>query len=337
MRHHIAVALAFGFVTNVVNAQAPAPAAPPAGATSAAPAPAPLARIDLPDGLQFPEGIAYDADANAIYVGSALNAALARVDLKTGAGSLVVPGGPLAPPNFDRFPALNGMKVDSRKRLWIGAGAQGRMYIVDTATGKILKQFEVPNPTGSIINDVALAGDAGYFTDTRFGTMWRVQTKGAEIGELEPWLTFDGTPLQYVQGANLNGIAATPDGRFVIAGHMSRGQLFRIDTATKAVTLIDTEGADLTSADGLVLDGSNLYVVRQSAAEVVTVRLTNDLSRGTVVSRFAHPMIVHPATAVKVGNELLVVNSQFNRRTNKTFTTPFTVVRIPIASLTAGK
>jgi Cu-Zn family superoxide dismutase len=291
--------------------------------------------VDLPEVLTFPEGLAYDAARNVIYVGSAINGALVRVDLKTGASTTLLPPGTLAA-DTGAFPRLNGMKVDAQNRLWIAAGAQGRMFVLDAASGKMLKQLEVPNPAGSLINDVALAGGAAYFTDTRFGTMWRVQTKGNDIGELEPWLTFEGTALQYAQGANLNGIAATADGRFVIAGHMSRGQLFRIDTSTKAVSQIDTGGADLTSADGLVLDGTTLYVVRQAPGEIATVRLNPEFSKGTVVSRFAHPMLVFPATAAKVGNELFVVNSQFNRRNNKTQVLPFNLVKIPTSALTSS-
>jgi len=329
----VSAAIAIAFTTAALQAQTATPATP-AGQPAQLPAPAALSRIDLPAAVNFPEGIGYDAAQDQIYVGSALTGAVARVNVKTGDGSVFMPPGTLATEG-GRFPGLNGMKVDAQKRLWIAAGAQGRMFVIDTTTGKILKQFEVPNPAGSVINDITLAGGAGYFTDTRFGTMWRVQTKGSEIGELEPWLTFEGTPLQSGPGANLNGIASTPDGRTIIAVHMGRGELYKINVATKAVTLIDTAKADLTSADGLVLDGSTLYVVRQSAGEVATVQLASDLSRGTVVSRFAHPMLTYPATAAKVGNELLVVNTQFNKRTSKTETTPFTVVRIPIAALGA--
>ena len=45
---------------------------------------------------------------------------------------------------------------------------------------------------------------------------------------------------------------------------------------SKVVTAIDTAGADLTGADGLVLDGRTLYVVRQPAGEIATVHLSAD-------------------------------------------------------------
>jgi hypothetical protein len=60
-----------------------------------------------------------------------------------------------------------------------------------------------------------------------------------------------------------------------------------------------------------------LYVVRQTAVEIATVQLSQDLTKGTVVSRFKDPMVAWPATAVKVGDRLLAVNTQFNVRNDK--------------------
>jgi Cu-Zn family superoxide dismutase len=117
---------------------------------------------------------------------------------------------------------------------------------------------------------------------------------------------------------------------------MGKGLLFRIDVASKTVAPIDTAGADLTGADGLVLDGRTLYVVRQPAAEIATVALSEDLTKGTVTSRFKDAQLAWPATAAKVGDRLLVVNTQFNARTKKTETLPFTIVSVPLARLTAG-
>jgi Cu-Zn family superoxide dismutase len=118
---------------------------------------------------------------------------------------------------------------------------------------------------------------------------------------------------------------------------MGKGLLFRIDVKSKQVSPIDTGGADLAGADGLVLDGRTLYVVRQTAVEVATVQLSADLTKGTVVSRFKDPALAWPATAVKVGDQLLVVNTQFNTRTDKKQTLPFTIVSIPLSRLSPAK
>ncbi len=291
-----------------------------------------VSQLDLPAEITFPEGIAYDANANVIYTASAADGTLARVPLGDGEPAVVAAAGVLMPPGTTTFPGILGMKIDGQRRLWIAGGSLGRMFVVDATTGTVLKQFQVPT-SGSLINDAAISGMAVYFTDTINPTLWRVSADGDAIGELEPWIQFEGTPLQYGEGANLNGIAATPDGRSLIVVQMAKGLLFEIDIASKAVTPIDTAGEDLSGADGLVLDGSTLYVVRQTAQQIATVELSDDLSRGTVTSRFADPMLTWPATAAKVDDALLVVNTQFNRRGDNSQTLPFTIARVPVALL----
>jgi hypothetical protein len=63
------------------------------------------------------------------------------------------------------------------------------------------------------------------------------------------------------------------------------------------------------------------------------VSLSADLARGTVSRRFKDPQLAWPATAVKLGDRLIVVNTQFNTRTAKTQTLPFTLLSIPLAAL----
>jgi Cu-Zn family superoxide dismutase len=322
----MAVVLAVAAVasSSLAGAQTPVPAAQAAA----------IARHELPAIVTFPEGVAYDAANDAAYTASALTGAVVRVHLKTQVVETVAPAGTLLPAGQAApFPAVLGMKLDASQRLWIAGGSTGRMWILDTRTGRVLKQFQVPNPSASLINDVALVGTAGYFTDTRTPTMWRVEARGDAIGDLEPWLNFAGTPLHYDSGANLNGIAVTPDHASLIVVQMGKGLLFRIDLATRAVTAIDTAGADLSGADGLVLDGHTLYVVRQTAVEIATVRLSDDYAKGTVTHRFKDPALAWPATAAKVGDALLVVNTQFNARADNSQTLPFTLVSVPLVRL----
>jgi Cu-Zn family superoxide dismutase len=296
-----------------------------------------LGRYNLPPEVTFPEGIAHDAAAGTIYTASAATGTLMRINLKTRAADVVAPAGVLVAAGATTFPAVLGMKQDANNRLWIAGGSSGKFFVVDSRSGKVIKQLEVPDPSKSLINDVVLVGTTGYFTDTRTPTLWRIEAKGNEIGSLEPWLDFTGTALQYYQGANLNGIAATPDGQSLIVVQMGKGLLFRIDIKSKAVSPIDTAGADLTGADGLVLDNRTLYVVRQTAVEIATVQLSQDLTKGTVVNRFKDPQLAWPATAAKVGDQLLVVNTQFNTRSDKKQVLPFTIVSVPLAKLTPAK
>jgi Cu-Zn family superoxide dismutase len=292
-------------------------------------------RVALPADVTFPEGVTYDPAQQVLYTASAATGTVVRVNLETRASETVAPAGVLIPAgSTPAFPAILGMKIDASHRLWIAGGKTGRMFVLDARTGHVLKQVEVPDPSGSLINDVALVGSAAYFTDTQAPTLWRLEAHGETIGDLEPWLNFNHTVLQYDSGANLNGIAVTPDNASLIVAQMGKGLLFRIDLATKAVSAIDTGGADLTGMDGLVLDGHTLYAVRQTAVEIATVQLSSDFSTGTVVSRFKDPALAWPATAAKVGDRLIVVNTQFNTRDAHTETTPFTLASVPLARLT---
>jgi sugar lactone lactonase YvrE len=295
---------------------------------------APIETLPLPATVGFPEGIAYDAAAGVAYTADAQNGTVARMNLQTKAVEIVAAPGVLFPAGTTpAFPAALGMKVDGSGRLWIAGGRTGKLFVLDTKTGQLIASHTVPNPTASLLNDLALVGTTAYITDTRTPTLWRAQANGAQIGALEPWLNFTGTPLVYDASAGVNGIAATPDGRSLIIVHMGKGLLYRVDIAAKTVHPIDTAGADLTGADGLVLDGSNLIVVRQPAVEIATVQLTADMTKGTVVKRFKNPSLAWPATAIKAGDRLIVVNTQFNTRQNNTTTRPFTLAVVPMAQL----
>lgn len=301
---------------------------------SPTPAPEPaIQTFDLPDTVSFPEGIAYDAADDAIYTTSAVDGTLVRIAAGTGAAETVAPAGVLIPAGTTTFPTTVGMKIDADKRLWIAGGRVGTMTIFDTRTRAVVAQVKTPEAPG-LVNDVILIGNAGYFTDTFVPTLWRVTLNGT-AATLEPWLDLRGTPIEYTDGPSLNGIVATPDGRTLIVGQMNKGLLFRIDVETKAVTPIDTGGADLTGIDGLVLDGSRLYVVRQTAVEVAAVDLAPDLSSGKVAARLTESL-AWPATGARVGDDLVVVNSQFNVRQAQQETRPFTLSRIPVARFGAS-
>ena len=54
------------------------------------------------------------------------------------------------------------------------------------------------------------------------------------------------------------------------------------------------------------------------------------------MSRFKDPALMWPATAAKVGDELLVVCTQFNKRTTKDPVTPFAIIGVPVSRLGGG-
>src|SRR5687768_3552783 len=79
-----------------------------------------IMRYPLPAEVTYPEGIAYDARQGAIYTGSALTGAVVRLTLASKETTVVSPAGALLP--AEPFPALLGMKIDARDRLWVAGG-----------------------------------------------------------------------------------------------------------------------------------------------------------------------------------------------------------------------
>ena len=281
----------------------------------------------LPGEEVFPEGVAYRPATGDFFVGSTTDGAVFRGnvgDPSAGADTFLEPGA------NGRSTAI-GMKVDSSGRLFIAGGDTGRMFVYDTASGRLLGRFDNGADT-TFVNDVALAPDgSAFFTDSMNPELYRVFPDGSGGYSQETFLDLGGTPIEYDEEFNLNGIAATPDGRYLITVKSPSGQLFRIDTRTKEVAEIDTGGADLTNGDGLLLLGRTLYVVRNQNELIVPVELSADYSSGTAGEGFTDDSLMYPTTIAAYDGRLLAVNSQFDARdAGRRPDLPFTVSDIPI-------
>lgn len=279
----------------------------------------------LPGESVFPEGVAYNPVSGKFYVGSTGDGTLYEGDVAGGEVNVFSEGG------ADGRTTAIGMKVDGNGNLWVAGGGTGQMFVYNTADGSQVASYTTPEVEQTFINDVTIAPDgSAYFTDSFRPILFKMS--GTEGGEAESWLDFTGTVLEYAEGFNLNGIAATPDGRYLLTVHSPTGNLYRIDTASKEVSLIDTGGADLTAGDGILLIGDTLYVSRNSFGEIVPVTLSEDYSTGTAGEAFTDPSLIYPTTIAQADDSLLVVNSQFNNR-GGTPVLPFSVSRIPLLKL----
>lgn len=285
--------------------------------------------LTLPENLTYPEGIGFDP-AGYVFTASASDGAVVRTSLRDGRSTLLVGPGILLRSDSAAFPRMLGIKFDAAGRLWIMGGRTGKVFVVDASSGRLIKQLSTPGG-GGVLNDAVVTANAVYVTDTLRPILWRIPLQGDRIGNAEAWINLDGTPIAYSAGLNLNGIAISASGSSLIVVQMDKGLLFKVDIATKVITPIDVGKAALSGGDGLVLDGTTLYVVRQPEAEVVTLKLAPDLRSGQVIARFKHPALSWPATAVKVGDELVVVNSQFNKQDSKDPTLPFTLAVIRVS------
>ncbi len=178
---------------------------------------------------------------------------------------------------------------------------------------------------------VAANGDS-YYTDSLRPVIYRVPASDLRRATetptpLAPWLSLAGREIQYVAGFNLNGILATPGGRYLLTVQANTGRIYRIDTISQEIVELDLGGTRLTGGDGLVLRGLTLYVVRGGAGEVAVVRLNGELTRGEVLESIKDPSFAFPTTAALAPKGvLLVVNSQFDKRApGQTPVLPFTV------------
>ena len=286
----------------------------------------------LPDAAAYPEGVTVDPSTGSVYTNSANTGVVFRVDPDTGASVRIAD--PLglgdSPPAKPVSVAL-GLKADGQGRLWVAGARTGSMHVVDIATGERLARFTTPEGPW-LINDVALTSDAAYFTDTLRPVMWRVSRDSVADAALEPWLSFEGTALEYGEEPNLNGIVATPDGHYLIVVLMKTGRLFRIDTHTREVAAIDTGDSTLDGGDGLALIGQRLFLVRQSAGEVVALDLSPDLATAVEAKRIKPDELAWPATIAVRGDRLIVANSQLNRRGSGNPVLPFSLVSIPLST-----
>lgn len=307
-------------------------------ATPSAPAtPAAAARtFALPGDQVYPEGIAYRAETNTFYVGSTTSGAIFQGDLQSGTVDTLVPGNPP--------PMATGMKVTPDGQLIVAGGASGGVFVVDLASGQVVR--ELTNGLSSdqtFLNDIAIVpgGDA-YVTDSVTPILYRVPlsasasspvaAEGTAVAaeRLDEFLDFTGTPAQYTEGFNLNGIVPTPDGEYLITVQTNTGKLFRIDLASKEVTEITGLSEPLTLGDGMVLDGTTLYVVRNQMNIIAVVQLADDYASGTILGNFTEGSLAYPTTAALADGCLLLVNSQFDKQQSGNPSLPFTVSAVPI-------
>lgn len=262
--------------------------------------------VPLPDGF-YPEGIAIGR-GHQLYVGSLLDGAVYRGDLRTGEGDVLVAGTPGR--------VIAGITFDERSGLLWGVGFDAgspAVMVFDGTSGALVERIEVD---GGFLNDLVVTRDAAFVTDSLADVLWTIplDSRGRPDGPpialpLSGDFTFVTTGDLPI---NLNGIVATPDGATLVAVHSTLGVLYRIDPATGAATEIDLAGGGVPSGDGLVLQGRTLYVVQNFLNQVSVVTLAPDLSSGAVTEVITSELFRIPTTGARFGGDLYVVNARFD-------------------------
>jgi sugar lactone lactonase YvrE len=270
-------------------------------------APAFPAQIPLPDG-SFPEGIAV-GHGHDFYVGSLLDGALYKGDLRAGDGEVIAPGADGR--------VVAGLSFDRRSGLVWGVGfdqGAGAILAFDGVTGALVHTIAVAG--AGFLNDVVVARDALYVSDSLASVLWVVPLtgRGAPVGAATA-RTLSGDFEFVSEGAlpiNLNGIDVTPDGKTLIAVHTTLGVLYRIEPTTGVASEVDLGGSTVPTGDGIVLHGRTLYVVQNFLNQVAIVQLDPGFETGALVGTITSDLFRVPTTAARFGSGLYLINARFD-------------------------
>jgi len=299
------------------RAQEPSKPAPVEGPQAEVP------EVALPDVIALPNGFGPEGITgrdNDILVGSIPTGAIYRADVTTGEGAIVVPA--------QKGRAAIGIKIDDRDRIWVCGGPSGKAFVYDAATGAELAEYTLSTAEVTFINDVTLAGDAAWFTDSRSAVLHKVTIPTGDLAGQDAVSALKLTgDFELQPGAdvfNLNGIAWT--GERLICAQSETGMLFAVDPATGASTRIDLGAETLPGVDGLLLEDKTLFAVQNQSNQVAVVDLSEDSVSGTVRTRLTNPEFDVPTTIAAVGESLYLPNARFG--TEATPETTYSVVRV---------
>lgn len=285
---------------------------------------APVSAAPLPGVIQLkpgsmPEGIA-GGPGSTYYAGSMANGAVFTGDVRTGSRRVLVPGtGPRAARGMDYDERSGVLWVAGEQRLADGS-TRSSVTAYDAQSGKLLRREIVPGER--FLNDVEVAGERVYVTDSRNPELVVVTVSGHEL------LPLRGDWVQPA-GFGANGIRLLPTGDLVVT-KSETGELFRVGRASGVADRIELTGPRLRSGDGITVVGSTLYVVYGFGTDAVAiVELGEGARNGRVVGRLGDPDLDRPTTAIVAAGSLWAVNGRFG--TPATPSTRYQIVRVPLA------
>jgi hypothetical protein len=274
------------------------------GALTAA---APSARAAHPDeqivlpGATSAEGIAKGV-GSTFYAGDLLSGDIYRGDVQRGTAAL-----------FIDAPAARmalGMAFDVRHRLlFVAGGFDGTAHVYDTNTRATIATYQLTT-SPSVINDVALTRRGAWFTDSVQAQLYFVPISAKGVLGAHRTLQLSGPAADTSGEFNNNGIQATPNGKTLIVAHSGQGALNTVDPTTGASATI--AGVSVPSVDGILLKGGRLFAVQNFFNQIAEVRLSPDLTSGTVEKIITSELFQVPTTVARFGDSLAAVNAKFD-------------------------
>ena len=208
-----------------------------------------------------------------------------------------------------------GITVDRAGNVYIAGGPNGigtgrpDLWVYDR-NGTLLAALRAPG-TDVFLNDVAIGPDgAAYLTNSNDAQIFRVaQTRRGWKAAL--WADATGT-IERKEGFNLGGIVLTPDRRAFVVAQGNTGMLWRFSARTGTATPVRTGTADLVNADGLVLRGDRLTIVRNFSRQIAELRLSDDGRVANLIRQTASSPDRVLTTAKVLRGRVLYVDSKFD-------------------------
>ncbi len=261
------------------------------------------------------EGIAYDAKTKRFFVSSIHRRKIVSID-KNGRVSDFSS-------DTDGLWSVSGMRVDEKRNvLWAATTAFPQMkdfikaddgksaiFKYDLKTGKLLQKFPLSNEKEKhALGDLVLAknGDV-YASDSVSPNIYRIDSK---TNKLEIFLSSDNF-------ASLQGLAFSPDEKFLFAADYSKG-VFRVDLKDKKILQIAVDkNTNPIAIDGLYFHQGSLIVIQNGFRphRVARFVLNKDFTRITKSETLEanHADFNEPTLGVLVENDLYyIANSQWN-------------------------
>ncbi|MEP7035945.1 MAG: hypothetical protein ABI934_10180 [Actinomycetota bacterium] len=257
-------------------------------------------QIVLPGAISA-EGIA-SGSGSTFYAGDLFSGDIFRGDIRKGTAEKFIDNPP------GRY--AQGLRVDvADKLLFVAGGFDGKGYVYDSNTGATLVTYQF-STAPSVINDVALTPAGAWFTNSFQPELYFVPITNGHPGRFTT-LHLSGPAAAAPPGEiNNNGIQATSDGSTLVVAHSSSGALNAVNPKTGASRAI--KGLNLPNVDGILMEGRTLYAVQNFVNQIAEVRLSGDLTSGSVRKVIRSSLFEVPTTVARFGDRLAAVNAKFD-------------------------